>query len=648
MYCPACRADFPDDWKVCPKDATNLLRSAQIGKYAIEGLLGVGGMGAVYRAVNPDTRGRVAIKVMNPSVAGAESARQRFQREAAAVAALRTTHVVKVYDFGTEVDGTLYLVMELLDGHPLRDEIQPAPQLMDLARVQLVLDGALKGLAAAHKAGIVHRDLKPENVFVADTDDGEVPKLLDFGIARVRTKDSDLTRTGSLMGTAAYMAVEQIAAGSGEIGPWSDVYAMGAIAYEMLAGTPAYGGTTMTEVLSRVLRADCPPLRTARAGLPESVYALVERCMDPDPTRRPRDADAMRAALAAAQIVPPGTRVPPAAKPAPAGLQVGLLATEGHDSSVPVAVKAATAEPAATATPAPTSPPPVSARRRSPWPLVLAGVLIASAGGYGVMRALGGDAPPPASARDAAVVVVTADAASLPDDAAPTPPADAMVAEARDGGAPRDGGLTSSMVAIPAGEHAVGQDPTVHPDALPPMRFSHGGLWIDRTEVTLGTLRTALGDPKAGGVPGDALDLPARRVSWAQAAAACTALGKRLPSEQEWEIAARTTPGDAGSATLLTGKPTLVASTRTECSTDGLCDMLGSVYEWTTDDWPAKKGYKTVRGASYAVSPTAGWPATIHARAGASARTGDPEVGFRCVIAASPTSPTSSQGSSSP
>src|SRR5687767_5404053 len=109
-------------------------------------------MGTVYRAVNPDTKGEVAIKVMHPDVADSDSMRSRFKREAAAVAKLSTSHVVKVFDFGAEPDGTLYLVMELLDGHSLRDEIHAPPDTMDVARAQFVIDGVLKGLAAAHKA----------------------------------------------------------------------------------------------------------------------------------------------------------------------------------------------------------------------------------------------------------------------------------------------------------------------------------------------------------------------------------------------------------------------------------------------------------------------------------------------------------------
>lgn len=263
MYCPACRAEYPADWKACPKDATALLKSARIGKYTIEGLLGVGGMGAVYRARNPDTDAAVAVKVMNPEVAAAQDARARFKREAGVVSRLDTAHVCKVYDFGNDTDGTMFLVMELLKGHTLRDEIVPGPDYMDLSRVHMVMNGALKGLAAAHREGIVHRDLKPENVFVADTFDGEVPKLLDFGIARVASPDANLTRTGMMMGTASYMAPEQVAGATSQMGPWTDTYAMGAILYEMLSGAPAFGGSTLSEVLHRVMRGELVPGRVS-------------------------------------------------------------------------------------------------------------------------------------------------------------------------------------------------------------------------------------------------------------------------------------------------------------------------------------------------------------------------------------------------
>ena len=592
MFCPVCRSAYPEDWKVCPKDTTTLLRSAQIGKYKIEGLLGTGGMGAVYRAVNPDTRAKVAIKIMNPSVASAESARARFQREAAAVAALRTVHVVKVYDFGAAEDGTLYLVMELLDGHSLRDEIAPGPAFMPLARAQMVLDGALKGLAAAHKAGIVHRDLKPENVYVAETDDGEIPKLLDFGIARVRTKDSDLTLTGSLMGTAGYMAIEQVAPDAGEIGPWSDVYAMGAILYEMLAGAAAVSGDTVTSVLQKVLRHDIVPLPELRPDLPEAVYELVARCMEPDPTKRPQDAEQMRQALAQAKLVAPGMPVPPAAVAHKLGAsQVGLLATTPSKDSAP--------------------PPPPTAEEPRKKPLdkralVALGVVAAGAAYLGVRKLNEKHAEEHADASVMAIDAPRAIDAPVAIDAPPVPP---------------------EMVLIAGGDVQLGDD---HPEGMPKQAATIRGLWIDRTEVTLDVVRAILADDTAGGVKGDAPGVPARMVTWAQAAAVCKAQRKRLPTELEWEAAALTTPQDPAAATLKSGKAQLPIPQQKDCSADGLCDMLGSVLEWTATDG-AKPGTKIVRGASFRVSPTAGWQASIHFRTAIAADRGDVEVGFRCV-----------------
>jgi serine/threonine protein kinase len=610
VFCPVCRSDYPADWKVCPKDATNLLATPQVGKYTIEGLLGTGGMGAVYRAINPDTKGRVALKLMNPQVANAESARQRFQREAASVAALRTAHVVKVYDFGTEADGTLYLVMELLDGHALRDEIAPGPEFMDLARVQMVMDGALKGLAAAHKAGIVHRDLKPENVYVAETDDGEVPKLLDFGIARVRTKDSDLTRTGSMMGTAAYMAVEQVAAGNGEMGPWSDVYAMGTILYEMLAGTPAFGGSTLTEVLGRVLRADHVPLATVRPGLPAAIYQLVEQCMAIDAAQRPQDAERMRAQFLAAKLVAAGTAVPPANKTKPPSTsQVGLLATENPTPSSRANPFVATAP----------SQPGVererdAPRKRNVVPILAGAIVLVGGGGFAAYKLV---STPSSTVHDAGVVAEVRDAApSMTLDAAP-PSLDAAVADAAV--AIDDG------VAIAAGDYEIGEATAGHPDALATKKVTVHAIVVDRMEAI------------------DADGMPTRNITWQQATDACAAVGKRLPSEAEWEIAARRAPIDPATATLLRGTPKLVPSPRTECPPNAPCDMLGSVLEWTADEWAGKRGHKVVRGASYAVSPDAGWLATIHARTAVPAKTADAELGYRCVkgeaIAPKPTPP---------
>jgi serine/threonine-protein kinase len=590
VYCPKCRSEDPADWKACPKDATALLTSAKIGKYTIEGLLGVGGMGAVYKASNPDTKGRVAVKVMNPEVANAEQMRQRFQREAAAVAALRTTHVVKVYDFGSEPDGRLYLVMELLDGHALRQEIWPEPQAMDLARVQMVMDGTLRGLAAAHRAGIVHRDLKPENIFVADTDDGEVPKLLDFGIARVRTQGQDLTRTGSLMGTAPYMATEQVGAG-GEVGTWTDVYAMGAILYEMLAGVPAFGGDTITDVLQKVLRSDVVPLQTLRKGLPDAVYTLIARCLDPDQAKRPQDAEAMRLALAAAKLVPAGTVVPPPHKTQPARSAIGVAETEGRETPLPPEL-AVRSEVRSVAGERITVEEP---RKRMMWPFAIAGLLVVGGGAFAAVKLMAKpEAQPPAPPVVVAPPVISIDAAPVVE-VAPAPP-----------------NPYAGMTKIAAGTYAIGEAKATVADSLKRRTVTLKAYWIDRDEA--GTAKE-----------------PTRFVDFATADAACKAAGKRLPTEAEWEVAALTTPQDSTRARLrrTDSEADLVAPT-TDCSADQLCNMLGGLLEWTATDWPKQKNHKVVRGASYR-TPADGQLDSIHARVALDVTAKENEVGFRCV-----------------
>jgi serine/threonine protein kinase len=305
VFCPTCQGDYPETWKVCPKDGAEMLKSPRIGKYVITGPLGKGGMGTVYKAVNPDTKGEVALKVMHADVADSESARSRFKREAAAVAKLTTSHVVKVFDFGADADGTLYLVMELLDGHSLREEIQPPPDVMTPARAQFVMDGVLKGLSAAHKAGIVHRDLKPENIFLANTDDGEVPRILDFGIARIETPDGvarsgAVTKPGTVMGTAAYMAPEQLQGLGSQIGTWSDVYAIAAMLYEMLSGeTPVKADGSLAEVLLQLRRGGVKPLAALRPDLAPALCDVVHRAMAADHKQRPQTGDDLRTALAA-------------------------------------------------------------------------------------------------------------------------------------------------------------------------------------------------------------------------------------------------------------------------------------------------------------------------------------------------------------
>ena len=626
MYCPACRSTYPEGWKRCPTDEAQLLRGPVVGKYQIDRLIGAGGMGAVYRAVNPDTASAVAMKLLHGGSAEVEAARTRFQREAAAVAALKTRHVVSIFDFGADDDGTMYLVMELLLGHTLRREIAAPPDAMPLPRVNLVFEGALRGLGAAHRAGIVHRDLKPENLFIADTDDGEVAKLLDFGIART-AGGATLTQSGALMGTPAYMAPEQVAGGRGEVGTWSDVYAMGVMLYEMLSGAAPFGADSMTEVLRRVLAREFAPLRSVRAGLPEGCYQVCDRALADDVGERYQDADALREAWTEAWSKAP-SEIRKATVPRFRGGKKG----RDHHSAPPGTVQAAPTpsrrrssgrpqDLAGDAALAPTVDPltgdPIDVQRR-PTPSTRATrrriALAITGGGLAVIAAaafvlIGGD-------RRRDTVTVPIDAAALAPDAAVV-----MI----------DAGAPPGMVRLAGGGFTMGTDPALaasYANALPRQSTEVAPFLLDRLEMTALGMRAALDQPP---LLIDTPDLPARNVTWSEADAVCRTLGKRLPTEAEWEYAAQRgglTPAGA----LLKGPgvdgPAAVGTHPGDCTPDGVCDLLGNVMEWTSD---GDTRARIARGASFQVGVSAGWFASIHARARVRPDKPDPEIGFRCA-----------------
>ena len=234
----------------------------KLGPYQISTILGVGGMGEVYRAHDSRLHREVAIKVLPERVSTDSERIARFEQEARATAALNHPNIVALYDVGTD-RGTAYVVSELLIGATLRERIQEGP-ISPRKVVEMGL-GILNGLAAAHERGIFHRDLKPENIFV--TDDGTV-KILDFGLAKlspspehasggsVATVTSPQTTPGLLLGTVGYMAPEQVRGLPTD--HRSDVFAFGAIAYEMLTSRRAFHGATSADTMNAILSQDPP------------------------------------------------------------------------------------------------------------------------------------------------------------------------------------------------------------------------------------------------------------------------------------------------------------------------------------------------------------------------------------------------------
>ncbi len=657
MFCPVCRSEYADDWKVCPRDAATLLLSQFIGKYRIDQLLGAGGMGAVYRAYNPDTSSSVAIKILHGGSAGNDASRQRFQREANSVAALKTQHVVSIYDFGADQTGMLYLVMEYLEGHSLRDEITPMPNSMPLPRVNFVVDQALRGLAAAHKAAIVHRDLKPENLFIADTDDGEVVKVLDFGIARMQRGDTpNLTNSGALMGTPAYMAPEQVAGNRGMVGRHSDVYAMGVIIYELCTGMSPFHGDTLSEVLSNILSRQFKSLRELRPDLPPAIIDLVDAALAEDPAKRFGSAHDLREAwLKAWAQLPSEIRYAPVPESIKREPKEGDRAPDiGMATDIP---SAATQLPRpavgamATPTPTPSSHSPATtdlrgggnasfddrrsvtpgpvvvdtrsepAKKSKAWLFAVAG-LVAVGLAVGIVMMSGGSGDkdkndktdknddrvvnnPPAIDAGTTVAHVTPDAQVAPP-AAPdaAPPAVVPAGMVLIAGKTFEAGTPKAMAK---------QNPSY---ARPLQQVTVASFYLDITEVAAPDGRPLVG------------------LTFAQAKAKCEEAGKRLPTSDEWELAARDGTLDPKQAALKSATrttPEAVKSHPADMTQSGVYDLLGNVSEWTATPWPKKKGAMVVRGSGVAFAPTAGFLASIHARFDQPANKGDPVIGFRCA-----------------
>ena len=294
-----------------------------ISHYKILSKLGEGGMGVVYKA--EDTRlGRiVALKFLAAHLVSNADDRKRFFREARAAAALSHPNICTVYEIG-ESEGRTFISMAYLEGRELADEIGEGP-----LEVQRVLDLSVQyadGLAEAHSKGIVHRDIKPANLFVTSTGRGVI---LDFGLAQLASTDSRLTREGTTLGTVHYMSPEQTT--GTEIDASTDVWALGCVLYEALAGNPPFRGHYEQAIVYSILNEDPEPLET---GAPE-VEAVIARCLAKDPAERYQDGEALHRALRELQASPrPSTADAPAASSEVPRVAVLPLKTRAGDAEI--------------------------------------------------------------------------------------------------------------------------------------------------------------------------------------------------------------------------------------------------------------------------------------------------------------------------
>ena len=362
-----------------------LEKGTNLGEYVIEGRLGEGAMGVVFAATHPTIGKRAAIKVLRAELCEDDQQIERFIDEARAVNKIGHPNIVDIFAFGEMPDGRRYFVMELLVGETLRDRLRRGA--LGVAEAGAVIRPLARALEAAHEAGIVHRDLKPENVFLVERrDEDPQVKLLDFGVAKLGHDPNRMYKTGAgeIVGTPMYIAPEQ-ARDSNQTDARSDIYALGAIAFELLCGRPPFLAKNVMEVLTAHLT-EQPVAPSTLVDVPPEVDATVLAMLAKDPARRPTLATVRKVFGSADQT------------PVPRSVRAGVA------QSMPMAVS----------------------RRPARWPVVIGGLgaIAVAVAVFVLMSKRAGTAPPDAAA---AIAMVSVDAAVEPDaTAADIPVVDAL------------------------------------------------------------------------------------------------------------------------------------------------------------------------------------------------------------------------------
>ncbi|MCB9598145.1 MAG: protein kinase [Sandaracinaceae bacterium] len=538
-----------------------------VGGWALLERIGQGGMGEVWRAERDGEL--AAVKVLFSRPDRHEAASKRFEREVGAAARIGHPGIATVLSYGTDGErGSMYLVMELLEGGSLRSFMSQREAALDTVETIRAL---LEPLAAAHALDppIVHRDLKPENVFV--TDDGAV-KLLDFGIARQSGAGTDVTDTGAGLGTAAYMSPEQ-ATDAREVGPAADVWSVGVMLYEAIGGRLPFDAPSRNEIITKILTRAPVPLRDVVPAVPTELARLVDRCLAKEAERRPADARALADAL---------DGVLPRAR---AALSSPRPRAEVTEAPTPLHLERWQGE---------------RRPRRSFGATLLLGSPLLALAGVGAWVLLSAPPRPPAIEPPAP-----------PDAAVEAPPE-----------------LANPFVTIePSPATRLGVDD----DALDEgytgfrpgadQRGASERFSLQRDEVTWGELdpwlratghESPMREPPPW-LPEEGRDaFPATGVPWNVARAYCRSLDADLPTEAQWELAARGPARRAApSEGLSIDEPSLVpVGTRPgDVTPEGLRDMAANAREWTRDVYRAdadgtvaawadaeERSYRAVRG----------------------------------------------------
>ncbi|HQR37405.1 MAG TPA: bifunctional serine/threonine-protein kinase/formylglycine-generating enzyme family protein [Blastocatellia bacterium] len=707
--CAACGREFQDDVQFCPIDGQPLdhkktseldaasLNDPLIGtvlddKYRLDRKIGEGGMGAVYHATHIHMDSSFAVKLLHRSMVADQGAVERFRREARAAARIRHTNAVSVTDFGVTKEGTVYLVMEYLEGGDLRERLKKVGILSPADSVRIIAQ-TCAAIEEAHRKGIVHRDLKPDNIWLLTRDDiDDQVKVLDFGIAKLKTQgpqSSNLTQQGMVVGTPHYMSPEQCR--GEELDSRSDIYALGVILYEMLTGDVPFRAPTPVGVVLKHANELPKPLREQNPSIPEPVERVVMKALEKDAAKRQPSAaelgreliDAIRMSGTASIEIPgfeTGDFLPVSSTgstTAP-GKQTGSTTApqSEHDTSVQDPNK--TGRVGGGATVAMTQ---KQANAKTQPPVVGGTQVMASQTASSdtvsdrpapvervIERVIEREAPAPNRtmlyAAVAAVVVIGIIVTIVLVMRNPgsgqanvnKPPV------TNTGGTTATGTAPEGMILIKGATFKMGtDDPTAEDSDKPAHDVTLKDYYIDTYEVTNEEYQqfvkqTGYKPPKdwtGTDFPSGEAKFPVRNVTWYDADEYAKWAGKRLPTEAEWEYAARGPEGriypwgNDWSPKLSNSKedgrdgPLTVGSYPGGVSSFGVFDMAGNVCEWVADDfvpYPGSKqapdpGNKCYRGGAYAapkerLKTTFRWwdhPVTPHAF-----------IGFRCAKDATP------------
>ncbi|HEX5734448.1 MAG TPA: bifunctional serine/threonine-protein kinase/formylglycine-generating enzyme family protein [Blastocatellia bacterium] len=647
--CPVCDKEMKNHLLYCPFDGQLLITKTEqdefVGrlieeKYRIEEKIGEGGMGKVYRATHIHIGHTVAIKILHSQLATDQTAIERFRREAMAAAQIQHPNAVAVTDFGVMKDtGMAYLVMEFLTGIELRQRIKEKKQL-DYEETFLIVHQTCSALQAAHVKGIIHRDLKPDNIWMLKSED-EIPriKVLDFGIAKLKTDTemNQLTQQGMIVGTPYYMSPEQCR--SEELDARSDIYSLGIILYEMLTGQVPFIATTPVGVVLKHANEAPKPLRELRSSIPESLEAVVLRALQKE--RKDRQESATQLAQefetalyeAGIELKVLGTNTPqaifPGAIPYPTFRTHSLSPERSRaNQSAETAKAPSPALEGSGATAAGEAKKKSTTRKLfqdTALGVPLADQLRFNLSKVGVYDTAG--RPKKAFLAIGALLIVTLiagiiwltqdpetveqeQAVAVPPTKQPDPP------------------VPEGMLLIRGGIFTMGtDDPSADADARPAHEVRVTDFYIDETEVTnqqyqkfvKETGRAAPPHWINGEFPSGEANLPVWSVSWEEAKAFAAWAKKRLPTESEWEYAAR------GSDNLMypwgpdwsqrysnskedgRDKPVAVRSYPGGKSWCGVYDMAGNVSEWVEDEYrpyrfsvaPPDPGNRVYRGGAY-------------------------------------------------